>query len=236
MILAAGLGTRLMPLTKDRPKALVPFRGVPMLERVIRNMGEAGVRYIVVNVHHFADQVTDFLDRLEIPGLQIYISDERKKLMNTGGALLAARDHFNREEAFLVHNVDVFTNLDLTSLIRFHQRGESMVTMAVKHRSTSRSLLFDRRGYLTGWTHNETGEQKMVRKSTGPAEAYGNSCIQMISGEFFDHFTENLPLNLTEMHLDLARNYRIQPYIHNEDYWFDLGRFENYLKAEKAAF
>ncbi len=236
MILAAGLATRLRPLTDNKPKALVPFKGMPLVERIIRNLASAGVDHIVVNVHHYARQVAEFLDSLEIPGTALSVSDETAQLMDTGGALLLARDHFLEEEYFLVHNVDVITNLDITYLLDAHIKGDAMVTLAVKKRPTSRSLLFDNLGNLSGWRHNETGEERIVRKTSGGMEEYGNSCIQVISRDFFSHFPSIQPMNLTEMYLELADIHRIQPFIHNEDYWYDLGRYKNYLKADKEVF
>ncbi len=236
IILAAGLGTRLMPLTESMPKALIPFKGVPLLERIIRNLAGAGIREIVVNVHHFADMVEEFIGQLNVPGVTIYLSDERNQLMNTGGGLLHARDQLMHGEDFLVHNVDVVTNLDIKALIKVHRNGGSLATLAVKKRNTSRSLLFDGNGFLAGWRHNETGEEKTVRKTGGVLDDFGNTCIQVINNEFFSHFPDNLPLNLTEMYLALAKDFRIQPFIHNEDYWYDLGRYENLIKADKEVF
>ncbi len=235
MILAAGLGTRLRPLTDKQPKALVPFRGVPMLEGILRNLVSAGVDYIVVNVHQYAEEVVEFAQKLDLGGARLFISDETDRLMDTGGALLKAREHFIGED-FLVHNVDVITNLDIPSLIRAHREGDALVTLAVKKRPTSRSLLFDSQGCLCGWRHNETGEERLVRDGTGPLKDYGNSCIQVIGGDFFRHFSETRPLNLTDMYLELAGKHRIRSYVHNQDYWYDLGRYENYLKADKEVF
>ena len=236
MILAAGLGTRLLPLTEKQPKALIPFKGVPLLERIIRNLASAGIDHIIVNVHHFAGQVIDFLDHLEVPGTCFTVSDESRQLMDTGGALLQAREYFAEEKDFLVHNVDVISNLDIRALINAHRMGNALATLAVKKRPTSRSLLFDGKGYLSGWRHNETGQLRIVRQGAGPLEDYGNSCVQVIGKDFFIHYPETGIQNLTEMYLDLAKNHRIQPFIHNEDYWYDLGRYENYLKADKEVF
>ncbi len=236
MILAAGLGTRLRPLTDDRPKALVAFKGMAMVERIIRNLASAGIHQVIVNVHHFAGQVIDFLDQLDVPGTRITVSDEREMLQDTGGALLHARDFLAGEDDFLVHNVDVLTDLDIPALIRAHKGREALATLAVKKRSTSRSLLFDEQGFLCGWRHNMTGETRIVRRSKGSLVEYGNSCVQVIRGELFRHYPENQILNLTDMYLDLAANHRIQPFIHNEDFWFDLGSYENYLKADKEIF
>jgi NDP-sugar pyrophosphorylase family protein len=236
IILAAGMGTRLKPLTDKTPKALVPFRGVPMVERVIRKLADAGISRIMVNVHHFADQVTSFLDALEIGGVELSVSDEKEQLMDTGGALLQAREFLQGEESFLVHNVDVHTNLDIGELIRQHREGDALVTMGVKNRPTSRSLLFDKAGYLCGWIHNETGEKRMVRIPSGRTDDFGNSCVQVIDAAFLDYFPETAPRSLTEMYLELAGQQRIAPFVHNSDYWHDLGRYANFMKAQKAEF
>ena len=129
MILAAGLGTRLSPLTDDRPKALVPFKGVPMVEGIIGKLYHAGIREIVVNVHHYAEQVIDFLRQFRLSGLEIFISDERDCLMDTGGAVLQAREHFRGEGSFLVHNVDVWTNLDIPALMEANRKEAPLVSM-----------------------------------------------------------------------------------------------------------
>jgi NDP-sugar pyrophosphorylase family protein len=209
---------------------------MPLVERVIRNLAAAGIDHIIVNVHHFADQVEDFIRRLQVPGTGLSVSDERDRLMGTGGALLRARQFFEDEDDFLVHNVDVFTDLDIAALIGAHRQADALATLAVMKRPTSRSLLFDSRGCLSGWRHNETGEERFVRKPDGLLEDYGNSCIQVIGREFFMHYPEPRILNLTEMYLELAGNQRIQPFVHNQDYWYDLGRYENFLKADKQVF
>jgi MurNAc alpha-1-phosphate uridylyltransferase len=236
IILAAGLGTRLKPLTDQTPKALVHFKGVPMVERVVRKLAGAGIRKIMVNVHHYAGAVAEFLENLEVEGVELHISDESGKLMDTGGALLQARQFLHQEESFIVHNVDVHTNLDISALIRSHRDGDALVTLAVKKRPTSRSLLFDDAGYLCGWVHNETGEKRMVRTPAGSQEDYGNTCVQVINAGFLDFFPETRPRSLTEMYLELAGQQRIGPFVHNEDYWYDLGRYENFIKADKMVF
>lgn len=236
MILAAGLGTRLSPLTDDRPKALVPFDGVPMVEGIICKLYKAGFREIIVNVHHYADLLIGFLDRLQLAGLSIYVSDETEQLMDTGGAVLQAREHFRNEKSFLVHNVDVWTNLDIPAMIRSHQEDDSLVTMAVKKRPTSRSLLFNRDGLLAGWRHNETGEERLISGTRENLQDFGNSCIQIINTEFLDFFMDAGPCPLVQMFLDLAADKRIRAFIHNEDYWYDLGRYKNFLLAGEELF
>jgi NDP-sugar pyrophosphorylase family protein len=236
IILAAGMGTRLKPLTHNTPKALVPFQGKPMVERIIRNLADAGIYDIMINVHHFAGKVVEFLDKLVLEGVSLHISDESGELMDTGGALLQARDFLKGEHNFIVHNVDVFTNLDIGDLIKNHRDGKALATMAVKKRPTSRSLLFDGTGSLCGWIHNETGEKRMVRTPSGSLEDYGNTCVQVINAEFLDFFPKTEPRSLTEMYLELADRKKIGAFIHNQDYWYDLGRYNNFVKADKEVF
>jgi NDP-sugar pyrophosphorylase family protein len=236
IILAAGLATRLKPLTDKTPKALVPFKGTPLVERIVRNLADAGITHIMVNVHHFADQVIDFLDKLDVGDVSLHISDETGELMDTGGAILQAREFFSGEEDFIVHNVDVFTNLDIGHLMRYHRDGNALATLAVKKRPTSRSLLFDGTGSLCGWIHNETGEKRSVRTPSGPLEDFGNSCVQVINAGFLDFFPVTEPRSLTEMYLQLAERQKIGAFIHNGDYWYDLGRYKNFIKADKKVF
>ena len=236
IILAAGMGTRLKPLTDNTPKALVPFQGMPMVERIIRNLADAGVYDIMVNVHHFAGKVVEFLDNLVLEGVSLHISDETGELMDTGGAILQARDFLKGENDFIVHNVDVFTNLDIGDLLRNHKDGKALATMAVKKRPTSRSLLFDGTGSLCGWIHNETGQKRMVRSPSGSLEDFGNTCVQVINADFLDFFPKTEPRSLTEMYLELAEQHKIGAFIHNQDYWYDLGRYNNFVKADKEVF
>lgn len=161
MILAAGLGTRLKPWTLSHPKALVPVEGVPMLERVIERLKGFGFDEIVVNVHHFADQIVDFLNSKDW-GIRISVSDEREELLDTGGALRHAAPllrHHN-EEPFLVHNVDILSNIDLGKLMKRHLASGADVTLAVGERNSDRRLVFGPDMRLKGWLNRRTGETK----------------------------------------------------------------------------
>ena len=162
MIFAAGLGTRLRPLTDDRPKALVEVNGTALLETCILRLKAAGFRDIIVNVHHFADLVIGFLRSKKNFGINITISDEREMILETGGGLKKAEWFFKNEAAFLVCNVDILTNMDLKSFYEKHLASEAIATLAVRHRDTSRYLLFDEKMKLYGWENIRTGEEKSV--------------------------------------------------------------------------
>lgn len=158
LIFAAGLGTRLYPLTASRPKALVEVGGVPMLQRVIENVKAAGVTEIVVNVHHFADMIIDFLKANHNFGVDIRLSDERDKLLETGGGLLKARPLLEGNEPILIHNADILTNLDLT---RLTPADGVVASLLVSDRHSSRQLVFDRQTeLLEGWVNTATGETR----------------------------------------------------------------------------
>lgn len=161
LIFAAGLGTRLKPFTLEHPKALVPVGGVPMLERVIRKLKAAGIDRMVVNVHHFADQIIGFLSANNNFGVDISVSDESGQLLDTGGGILAAREWLDAGEPVLVHNADILTDFDISGMMRSHLEQRADATLLVAERATSRYLLFDQDLRMRGWTNVATGEVRM---------------------------------------------------------------------------
>ncbi len=176
MLFAAGLGTRLRPLTDDRPKALVEVNGTPLLEIAIHRLIVAGCREIIVNVHHFAEQIIGFLKKNDHFGIRIAISDEREALLETGGGLKKAAWFFDDEKPFLVCNTDVLTNLDLQKFYQKHLESGALATLAVRNRPSSRSFLFDETMRLTGWQNTKTGETRWSK----PIHQFTNSptCLQ----------------------------------------------------------
>ena len=161
MIFAAGLGSRLKPLTDTMPKALVPVAGCPMLEHVILKLKASGFTEIVINIHHFGEQIIDFLKTNNDFGLTIHISDERDRLLDTGGGIRKARLFFeNSGEPFLVHNVDILSDMNLKELYDFHMQSGSVATLLASRRTTSRYLLFNTERKLRGWINKDTGQLK----------------------------------------------------------------------------
>lgn len=158
LIFAAGLGTRLKPLTDTMPKAMVPVAGKPLIEHLLRKVAAAGFDKTVVNVHHFADQIIDFVSSRDF-GLKIAISDERDALLETGGGIKKAQSLLDTDQPFLAHNVDILSNLDLRQFYQMHRSGD-LATLLVSRRATSRYLLFDDQRRLVGWTNVQTGEVK----------------------------------------------------------------------------
>lgn len=158
LIFAAGLGTRLKPLTDTMPKAMVPVAGKPLIEHILCKVAAAGFDEAVINVHHFADQIIEFVARHDF-GLKIAISDEREALLETGGGIKKAQSLIGTAEPFLVHNVDILSNLNLSEFYRLHRRAD-LATLLVSRRATNRYLLFDANRRLVGWTNLSTGEVK----------------------------------------------------------------------------
>jgi MurNAc alpha-1-phosphate uridylyltransferase len=232
MILAAGQGTRLRPLTNDIPKPLVIFHGKPLLEIIINRLLSSGIEKIVVNIHHLANQVLEFLKSRDYYNGRVLVSDETDRLMDTGGGVLKARELLDNGEPFILHNVDVYTNLDITRLVETHQADNALITIAVKERTPSRSLLFDEQDFLSGWQNNKTGEKRIIRDFKGDLKDYGNSCVYVINPEFFQLISTREPVSLTDLYLNLARNYPIKGFIHNQDFWYNLGLYETFLQAE----
>lgn len=232
MILAAGQGTRLSPLTDNQPKPLVRFNGIPLLEIIIKRLLTSGIEEVVINIHHMADQVLEFLEMKNYYEGRVLISDERDRLMDTGGGLLKARDLLYSDEPFLLHNVDVLTNLDINELILSHKSEKALITIAVKNRPTSRLLLFDENNCLAGWCHNESGEKRIVRDYEGELNSYGNSCVYVFNPEFFHLVDNKEPVSLTDIYLELAKQHKIKAFVHNQDYWYNLGLYESFMNAE----
>ncbi|MEM6802196.1 MAG: nucleotidyltransferase family protein [Bacteroidota bacterium] len=232
MIFAAGLGTRLRPLTNDRPKALVEVHGKALLEWVILKIREQGIRDVVINVHHFADKIETFLSDNKNFGLNISISDERELLLETGGGLKFAKDLLRGNEPILIHNADIISDIDLQAFIQFHQENKALASLAVSKRNTSRYLHFDEENLLTGWENIHTGEVRPARVPKGEIRRLAFSGIHLINPGFLDLLLEEGKFSIIEVYLRLASQRRILAYEHQNKNWFDVGKAENLPLAE----
>lgn len=192
MIFAAGMGTRLKPLTDHTPKALLPIGGKPMLEHVILKLKAAGFDQLIVNIHHFGDQIISFLEQNNNFGIEINISDERDYLLDTGGGIKKAQSFLQGDEPFLIHNVDIMSNVDLRKLYDHHCRLNPLATLLVSERETSRYLLFNKENRLCGWRNKETGEIKSYYPNFSPEmyTEYAFGGIHVISPKIFDWLEE----------------------------------------------
>ncbi len=232
IIFAAGLGTRLGEITRLRPKALVQLNGEPLIYHAIQKLKAAGVDELVVNVHHFSDQVIHYLLSKNF-GLTIQISDESSELLDTGGGLKKARPWLDGDEPFIAWNVDVITSLDLTELVGYHNRIKPLVTLAVRKRTTSRYFLFDQHMQLVGWRNSSTGEVVRSRPTLLPPENWAFSGIQVISPKIFDLIEESGKFSVTPLYLRLAKQYPVAGYPDRSDFWLDLGKPGQIEEAEK---
>lgn len=237
LVFAAGLGTRLRPLTDHKPKALVELCGVTMLERVITNIKSCGITDVVVNVHHFGDQIIDFLKDKDNFGINITISDERDLLLDTGGGILKARHLLEGDEPFLVHNADILTDLNLAEMIAYHKANGADVTLLAKQRSTQRYLVFGENNQMVGWTNIATGEVKpadLVVNQENSLLAFGG--VHVISPRIFDSlakFATEPKFSIMQYYIAACRDISIAGYNPDGYNWFDIGKIETLQKAEQ---
>lgn len=232
MILAAGKGTRLQSLTKKIPKALVEIHGRPLLDIIINKLKNNGFTDVIVNVHHFADKIIDYVEHKDF-GINIEISDEKDQLLDTGGGILKAKRFFDGEDAFLVHNVDILSDINLFDLYKAHVSSDALATLAVKVRSTTRQLFFDSEGNLCQWKNIKTGEIKNARVAFGELSPFAFSCIHVLDTKIFEHITEAGSFSIIDTYLRLAGSFVIKSYIHNYSRWFDMGRYQNVQEFNK---
>jgi NDP-sugar pyrophosphorylase family protein len=237
MVLAAGLGTRLRPLTDDRPKALVTVAGRTLLEITLQRLRAAGVREVIVNVHHFADQILDYLAANSNFGMRIAISCE-DDLLDTGGGLKKAAWFFleNDEIArkpFILHNVDIISTIDLARMVQFHTECNALATLAVQNRETSRPLLFDGDDQLCGRLAGHDRKVEMVRPATKP-RLLAFSGIHVISTGLLSRMTGEGAFSIIPTYLQLAaEGEKIVAFNADQYYWRDLGRPESIAQAER---
>jgi NDP-sugar pyrophosphorylase family protein len=229
MILAAGLGTRLRPLTNDRPKALVEVEGRTLLEITLARMRAVGVHEVIVNVHHFAKKVIDYLAAHNNFDMRIEISCE-EGLLDTGGGLKKAAYFFledgpEHNKPFLLHNVDVLSTIDLATMVQAHIKRRGLATLAVQDRRTSRPLLFDDQGRLVGRATDQMKSGQLALAFSG---------VHVLSPEIFALFTEEGSFSIIDTYIRLAAQGQvISAFNANGYYWRDLGRPENVAQAEQ---
>lgn len=240
MILAAGLGSRLQSLTHDRPKALVELNGKPLLQHCIENLIANDFHHIVINVHHFGDQIIDFVDQHHFDA-DIQISDERDLLMDTGGGIIKASPLFKDSKAVLIHNVDIISNVDFKTLgQQFLDSGDD-AWLLTQDRETSRKLLFDKKSQLVGWMNKTEGQFKWVhpegsalRKAQELQPYYKEmafSGLHLFRSNLFTAFDVKRQ-SVIDLYLHLAKENRIVAKPVQPDYWFDLGKPEQLITAE----
>lgn len=230
LIFAAGLGTRFKPWTDNHPKALAIISGKTLLQRNIEYLQQYGIREVVVNVHHYADQIVQAIHQNKGWGSDIIISDETEGVLETGGGLKKASLHF-QSGSFVVMNVDILTDLNLGEMIHYHQQLMPLATLAVTNRQTSRYFLFDQFHNLCGWRNNKTGEEKISRISAdNTPKAF--SGIHIIDPKIFSLMHRQGKFSIVDVYLELAKSEIIKGFDHTGSKFIDVGKPEAVAVAE----
>lgn len=235
MILAAGLGTRLKPWTDYHPKALALVNGKSLLERNIRYLQQAGIDDVLVNVHHFAEQIIEAIELNQGWGSRVSISDETNEVLETGGGLKKAAWYFAGEKDLVLMNADILTQLDLSAMIKAHQQQQALATLAISKRESSRYFLFNEEGYLKGWRNVKLGEERPAHIST----EYPNltpmafSGIHVISTRIFNLMKQEGKFSMVDVYLSLCQQHNIQGFDHTGIPLIDVGKPESIAIAEQ---
>lgn len=231
MILAAGKGSRLRPLTDNRPKALVEIAGQTLLDRNIRKMISFGIKHIVINTHYLGEQIHDYVKQKNY-NADIYFSDEIENLLDTGGGLLAAEKYFSKTAPILLHNVDIISDIDFKNGENELKKQNALSLICVSERKSSRHLLFDATHNLCG-RDNENNNTSTVIENRSPKYKYAFSGIHFIDPQIFNYFTMNGSFSIIDQYLEIAKRQQILPYLHEASTWFDVGKIEEISEIEK---
>ncbi|MFP3591739.1 NDP-sugar synthase [Chryseobacterium sp. SIMBA_038] len=231
LIFAAGKGTRLKPFTDHHPKALAKVNGIPLLERNINYLKSFGINDFVINVHHFGDQIVEFLKKNNNFNCNIEVSDEANELLETGGGLIFARRFLDHGEDFLIMNADILTNINITDMVKYHKKIKDFATLAVSDRESSRKLLFNDELVLRGWLNVQTGEQRLAEFNKG-FKALAFSGVHCINPIIFNKIIRTGKFSVMEEYLDLMQTEKIHGFVH-DSILIDVGRPESVIEAEK---
>ncbi|MFW6020310.1 MAG: nucleotidyltransferase family protein [Bacteroidales bacterium] len=233
IIFAAGLGSRLRPLTNDRPKALVEIDGIPLLEHAINKFVDYGVINLIINIHHFGDQIIKFLEQKKFNKVNITISDERSLLLDTGGALKKASWFFDDNKPFWAYNVDIITDIDLNAMLTTHLNDNAIATLAIRKRKSSRYLLWDQERKLKGWKNTRTGKEIRYAPKEENLQEQAFSGIHIIQPEIFHYLPDEKVFPIINTYLNIATEHTISGFNHDNSSWFDTGTPEKLHEAEE---
>lgn len=238
MLLAAGLGTRLRPLTERLPKPLIEIGGVPILERIARRLVAAGADRLIINLHHLGEQIRDFVAERDNFGVEVVYSEESERPLETGGGLALAAPLFRGDAPFFLHNTDILTDLPLGDMYAAHLAEPSadppMATLAVMRRETSRFLLFDERGLL-GRVDRGADLRVQVREAVGAIDELAFAGVHVVSPDIFERLGERGAFSILEPYLELAaEGRRIVPFRVDGSDWIDIGKPEQLEEARRS--
>lgn len=239
MILAAGLGTRLGKQTAEKPKALIEINGVSMLESLVERLKVQGIKKILINIHHHGQQLIDFVQQKENFGIEIRFSDERDELLDTGGAIKKAVSFFAGSEPVIVHNVDIYSALNLNSLLEYHTEMNSFATLCVQRRPSGRALIFNDQNLLAGWANLDECIYKWVKEPLNLFEAFAYNGVFLAEPQFAESMPFKGKFSIIDCWLEMAKTRRITAYYDETPDWFDFGTAakikaaEQYLQSKK---
>ena len=227
MIFAAGLGTRLGHLTQHTPKALVKFEDKPLLEHVILKLKQIGVKDVIINVHHYAEQIIDFIKKNDF-GMNIHFSVEKDCLLDTGGGLKKASAFFDDGKPFFVHNVDVLSDLNFLEMYDFHCRNNVLATLAVRNRETQRYFLFDENDRLCGRENLKTNERVLFSDVSSPENLHrwAFSGVHVVSPQIFDFMPQETVFPIIQLYKNAHK--QVLAYPHDYGKWKDMGKIEDF--------
>lgn len=232
LIFAAGLGTRLKPWTDKHPKALATVNGKSLLQHNIEYLQHYGITEVVVNVHHFADQIVQAIEQSNGWGSNITISDETDEVLETGGGLLKAAPLFKDANPIVLINVDILTDMNLAAMLSYHQDKKPLVTLATTIRETSRYFLFDEGNNLCGWRNVKTGEERTAQPLKGTETQRAFSGIHVIEAKLLTLIKQQGRFSIVDAYLDLMCEHTIKSFDHSESRFIDVGKPESLAKAE----
>lgn len=227
MIFAAGLGTRLKPITDNIPKALLEIKGKTLLEILLNKLKRLEINSAVVNVHHFAPLIVDYLKKNHNFGMDISISDESEQLLDTGGGLIFASKYFGTNDNILVHNSDILSSVNFKKLEEIHTATSPLISLIVNKRQTSRYFLFNDNNELCGWQNIQTGEKIIVNDGSLNLTPKAFSGISIINSKVFELYNKNGKFSIVKMFLDLAQDNVIKSIDISDAKWFDVGKIND---------
>lgn len=233
ILLSAGLGTRLRPLTNNLPKALIAINNQPILKLNLDKLHEFGIKRVVVNVHYLSDKIINYLKNITYPHMEILISDESDMLLDTGGALLKAKDLFIKDEPILIHNVDILSGTNLNELLEYKTLNNIDALLVVQDRSNPRKLIFDNEDKLVGWINHKSNEKKILKNVALPTKEYSFSGISLISYDLLRDIPFNGAFSIISLFLYWSEKYNVSYYEDTESYWFDIGTLDSLMEANK---
>jgi len=231
MLFAAGLGSRLGTETENIPKALVEVQGKTLLELALLKLKKHGFTDVVINVHHFAEKIIDFVEANDNFGMKIFFSDERGALLETGGGLRKAECFLCESQDFLLYNVDVITDLDLKKLFDFHKENDALATLAVQKRDTQRYLLFDKSFKMQGWTNTNNGDVRPPKMSISNFQKFAFSGIHILSSSVFTLLPTQKRFSIMEFYINECNKLKIIGFDHSDGLWLDVGKPATLAKA-----